>query len=84
MVGQRRKKLEARQARHAEEEAQRQELDKIFREENEAQRSASIDRAKKLQYYGSDTVKNFHSRVVLLEVLQVRLSDDDFCSLYPS
>ena len=74
MSGQRRKKLEARQMRLEEEEAQRQALDRIFAAENEARCQEAVDRAKRLQYFGSDIVKNFHSRVMLLEVLQVLLN----------
>lgn len=71
-MGQRRKKLQARQKRIEEEETQKQALDRIFASENEARRKEVVDKAKKLQYFGSDIVKNFHTRVMLLEVLQER------------
>ena len=64
--------MEARQQRLEEEEAQKQIQDRIFAAENAATRQEAIDRAKELQYFGSDIVKNFHSRVMLLQVLQVK------------
>jgi hypothetical protein len=72
LVGVRRKKLAGRTQRLLEEEEKRKELDLVFKKESELRDQEVIDKTKKLQYFGSDLVKNFHSRIMLLEVLQER------------
>ena len=70
--GQCRKRLERRAQKLLQEEEQRRELDEIFAKETKIRDQQIIDKTKQLQYVGSDLVKNFHSRLVLLEVLQER------------
>ena len=43
----------------------------MFRDEEIQKREAAIQRAKKMQYFETDMVKAFHSRVMLLQVLEV-------------
>ncbi|KAJ3114175.1 Clusterin-associated protein 1 [Phlyctochytrium bullatum] len=71
--GQRRKKLEARNERMAAEEAERINSDIQYALEESKRRKDSIDRAKRLQYNNQDAVRAFHSRVLLYQVLKVRL-----------
>ncbi|KAL2918995.1 hypothetical protein HK105_201265 [Polyrhizophydium stewartii] len=70
-AGQRRMRIAARAERLEEEEAARVEQDKLFRADEISRREAAIQRAKKLQYTETDMVKAFHSRVMLLQVLEV-------------
>jgi hypothetical protein len=72
LAGVRRSKLAGRAARLQEEEAKRKEMDEIFTKESKIRDQQVIDKTKKLQYFGSDLVKNFHSRIMLLQVLQER------------
>ncbi|KAI8615594.1 hypothetical protein BC830DRAFT_1121764 [Chytriomyces sp. MP71] len=72
ILGQRRKKLHARNERIAQEELLRKEADKIHAEEESERRKAVIDRAKSMQYNNQDPVRAFHSRVLLYQVLQER------------
>lgn len=72
LAGIRRKKLAGRTQRLLAEEEKRKELDEVFAQESRMRDQEVIDKTKRLQYFGSDLVKNFHSRIMLLEVLQER------------
>lgn len=72
LSGIRRKKLAGRNQRVLAEEEKRKELDDVFAAESRKRDQEVIDKTKRLQYFGSDLVKNFHSRIMLLEVLQER------------
>ncbi|KAI9205321.1 uncharacterized protein BJ171DRAFT_598438 [Polychytrium aggregatum] len=72
IAGQRRKKLQFRQEKYEAEEAERQILDKQYKQDEAERRREAINRAKKLQYYETDLVKAFHSKVLLHQVLQER------------
>ncbi|KAJ3122667.1 hypothetical protein HK100_011895, partial [Physocladia obscura] len=72
ILGQRRKKLEARNERKALEEAERADLDRIYALEEVQERSKLIERARKMQYYNHDSVKSFHSKVLLYHTLKER------------
>ncbi|KAI8852016.1 hypothetical protein BC829DRAFT_385754 [Chytridium lagenaria] len=70
--GQRRKKLEARKERMAAEEEERIQADIQYAREEAERRRQAIDRAKRLQYNNQDSVRAFHSRVLLYQVLKER------------
>ena len=61
----------AHEKRLEEEEAARIKLDQEFTAQEETKRQEAIKRAKKLQYFETDLVKEFHSRTLLMHVLQV-------------
>ena len=71
LAGQRRKRLERRAQRLEDEESARLEMDEIFAQESKKRDEEIINKTKKLQYFGSDLVKNFHSRIMLFDVLKV-------------
>ncbi|KAH9520065.1 hypothetical protein Btru_059855 [Bulinus truncatus] len=72
IAGQRQRKLQARTIREEKEEAERREID-IEEAKIQAQmRREAIEKAKTQQYYQTDRVKNFHSALVLTEVLKER------------
>lgn len=70
--GQRQRKLEARQERLEAEELELQRIDREEAKFQQAKRTEAIDKAKTLQYYQTDRVKNFHRAMVLSEVLRER------------
>ncbi|KAJ3195880.1 hypothetical protein HK101_010790 [Irineochytrium annulatum] len=72
IAGQRRKKLEAKGDRLAAEEAERMVQDRLHAEEEAERRRLAIERAKQLQYNNEDSVRAFHSRVLLFQVLKER------------
>ncbi|KAK5672911.1 hypothetical protein QVD99_000395 [Batrachochytrium dendrobatidis] len=71
-AGQRRARIVARETRLQNEELARVKQDQMFRDEEIQKREAAIQRAKKMQYFETDMVKAFHSRVMLLQVLEER------------
>ncbi|KAI9345311.1 hypothetical protein BDR26DRAFT_893516 [Obelidium mucronatum] len=72
ILGQRRKKLEARNERFKEEELIRIEMDRQNAQEESDRRQKVIDRAKMMQYHNQDSVRAFHSKVLLYQVLKER------------
>lgn len=70
--GQRQRKLEARKERLEAEELELQRIDREEAKFQQAKRKEAIDKAKTLQYYQTDRVKNFHRAMVLSEVLRER------------
>jgi len=70
--GQRQRKLEARKERLEAEELELQRIDREEAKFQQAKRKQAIDKAKTLQYYQTDRVKNFHRAMVLSEVLKER------------
>ena len=70
--GQRQKKLEARKLRLEAEEVELQKIDKEEAKFQQAKRREAIDKAKTLQYYETDRVKEFHGAMLLSEVLKER------------
>lgn len=70
--GQRTKKLEARKLRLEAEEIELQKIDKEEAKFLQAKRREALDKAKTLQYYQTDRVKEFHSAMLLSEVLNER------------
>ncbi|KAJ3029771.1 UNVERIFIED_CONTAM: hypothetical protein HDU68_011186 [Siphonaria sp. JEL0065] len=72
ILGQRRKKLEARNERFREEELLRIEMDRQNALEEADRRQKVIDRAKMMQYHNQDSVRAFHSKVLLYQVLKER------------
>jgi len=70
--GQRQRKLKAREERAEAEELELQRIDREEAKFQQAKRREAIDRAKTLQYYQTDRVKNFHRAMVLSEVLKER------------
>ncbi|KAI9009469.1 hypothetical protein BC832DRAFT_538588 [Gaertneriomyces semiglobifer] len=72
ITGQRRKRLQARAARQAQEEAERVRMDLEYAREEEVRRQEAIERAQRLQYYQTDAVKGFHSKIMLFEALRER------------
>jgi len=70
--GQRQRKLEARKERLEAEELELQRIDREEAKFQQAKRREAIDKAKTLQYYQTDRVKNFHRAMVLSEVLRER------------
>jgi len=72
IIGQRNKKLQDRRTRLQNEEAQLQAIDKEEAEYQRAKRREAIDKAKTLQYFQTDRVKEFHGAMLLSEVLKER------------
>ncbi|KAJ3067031.1 hypothetical protein HDU98_009745 [Podochytrium sp. JEL0797] len=72
ILGQRRKKLEARTERVKEDETLRIEMDRQNNHEETTRRQKIIDRAKLMQYQNQDSVRAFHSKVLLCQVLKER------------
>lgn len=72
VAGQRRQKIEARQTRLAEEDAERQTQSEIYAAEEGQRIQESLDRAKRLQYVEKDEVRVLHSKIILFQVLKVR------------
>merc|ERR1712110_819376 len=70
--GQRQRKLKAKEERAEAEELELQRIDREEAKFQQAKRREAIDRAKTLQYYQTDRVKNFHRAMVLSEVLKER------------
>jgi len=70
--GQRQRKLAARAERLEQEEQQQQKIDAEEAKFQQAKRREAIDKAKTLQYYETDRVKNFHRAMLLSEVLKER------------
>lgn len=70
--GQRNQKLQARKLRLEAEEVELQKIDKEEAKFLQAKRREAIDKAKTLQYYQTDRVKEFHSAMLLSEVLNER------------
>jgi len=70
--GQRQKKLEARKLRLEAEEVELQKIDRQEAQFQQAKRREAIDKAKTLQYYETDRVKEFHGAMLLSEVLKER------------
>ncbi|KAJ3094038.1 hypothetical protein HDU97_008661 [Phlyctochytrium planicorne] len=56
----------------AAEEAERLQMDRQYAMEESERRKEAIDRAKRLQYNNQDSVRAFHSRVLLYQVLRER------------
>lgn len=72
LAGQRLQKLEARRLRAEAEEEVKQKIDIEEAKYQAEQRKEAIQRAKTLQYYQSDRVKQFHGALLLTEVLKER------------
>jgi len=70
--GQRQRKLAARAERMEAEELEQQKIDREEAKFQQAKRREVIDKAKTLQYYETDRVKNFHRAMLLSEVLKER------------
>jgi len=70
--GQRNRKLQARKLRLEAEEIELQKIDKEEAKYLQAKRREALDKAKTLQYYQTDRVKEFHSAMLLSEVLNER------------
>ncbi|KAJ3227894.1 hypothetical protein HK099_008304 [Clydaea vesicula] len=70
--GQGRKKLLEKGLRSKGEEKEKELLDAEYRKEEAERRAKAVERAKMLQYFGNDDVKNFHSKVLLYRVLEER------------
>lgn len=70
--GQRNRKLQARKLRLEAEEIELQKIDKEEAKFLQAKRREALDKAKTLQYYQTDRVKEFHSAMLLSEVLNER------------
>jgi len=70
--GQRQRKLAARLERQEADELEQQRIDREEAKFQQAKRREAIDKAKTLQYYQTDRVKNFHRAMVLSEVLKER------------
>lgn len=62
LQGNRRRKLEARAIREAKKEEERKQLDIEEAKYQAQKRKEAIEKAKTLQYYQTDRVKNFHVR----------------------
>ncbi|EDV27255.1 uncharacterized protein TRIADDRAFT_55009 [Trichoplax adhaerens] len=76
--GKRLKRLQARQVKEEQKERERLELDKREDEYNAQMRKNAIKRAKELQYFQTDRIKNFHSALLTGEVLKEREAQIDF------
>ncbi|KAK3592985.1 hypothetical protein CHS0354_023210 [Potamilus streckersoni] len=72
IAGTRNRKLEARKLREQKEEEERKLLDIEEAKYQAQQRKEAIDKAKTLQYYQTDRVKQFHGALMLTEVLKER------------
>ncbi|ORY37688.1 hypothetical protein BCR33DRAFT_721404 [Rhizoclosmatium globosum] len=72
VLGQRRKRLEARNERLNEEELQRQEIDRRNAQEEADRRQKVLDKAKMMQYHNQDSVRAFHSKIQLYQTLKER------------
>ncbi|PVD29918.1 hypothetical protein C0Q70_09177 [Pomacea canaliculata] len=70
--GQSQQRLEARKAREAKEEEEKRLIDIEEAKFQAEKRKAAIEKAKTQQYYQTDRVKNFHSALILTEVLKER------------
>lgn len=72
IAGQRRKRIQARADHLKALEEERKRLDLIYAKENEERKKEILDRAQALLYAEKDEGKTFHSKVLLLQVLQER------------
>ncbi|KAK3104153.1 hypothetical protein FSP39_024871 [Pinctada imbricata] len=72
IIGTRTRKLEARKLREQKEEEERLAIDLEEAKYQAQQRREAIEKAKTQQYYQTDRVKNFHSALMLTEVLKER------------
>ncbi|KAG5463077.1 MAG: hypothetical protein BJ554DRAFT_1881 [Olpidium bornovanus] len=70
IAGQRRMKLQARQRRLEAEEAERARQDLEWAVEEAERRREAVARARQLQFFERDSVREFHSRVLLNQVLR--------------
>lgn len=70
--GQRLAKLQARKIREEALEIENQKIDKEEAQFQQAKRKEAINKAKTLQYYQTDRVKQFHGAMLLSEVLKER------------
>jgi len=72
IVGQRLKKLHARDIREEQEEKERKKIDIQEAKLQAEKRKIAIERAKQQQYFETDRVKGFHGALLLTEVLKER------------
>lgn len=72
IAGTRTRKLEARKLREQKEEEEKQAIDLEEAKYQAQKRKEAIEKAKTQQYYQTDRVKNFHSALMLTEVLKER------------
>ncbi|XP_075465237.1 cilia- and flagella- associated protein 210 [Ascaphus truei] len=70
--GLRQKKLKAKQLREEKEEEEKQRIDIEEAKFQAEERREAIEKAKTKQYYHNDKVKNFHSALLLTEVMKER------------
>lgn len=66
-------KLRQRTSRLEKEEEQRRLLDLEFKRDADKRREETIERAKRLQFYETDLVKNLHSEISALLTFEVEL-----------
>jgi hypothetical protein len=59
------------------EEREKQKIDEAYRKEEEYNRAAALERARRLQYFEKDAVKNLHSKLLLCRVLEVGIEKGD-------
>ncbi|XP_062566128.1 cilia- and flagella- associated protein 210-like [Saccostrea cucullata] len=72
IAGTRTRKLEARKLREQKEEEEKRAIDLEEAKYQAEKRKEAIEKAKTQQYYQTDRVKNFHSALMLTEVLKER------------